>query len=58
MRQAVLQRRIRIVVAITINYNVVEAVIALAAGTVANSAALIGFGLDSIVEILSAAAVA
>jgi len=37
---------------------VIEAVIALAAGTVATSAALIGFGLDSIVEVLSAAAIA
>jgi divalent metal cation (Fe/Co/Zn/Cd) transporter len=57
-RRAVLQRRIRLIVAITITYNVVEAVIALAAGTVASSAALIGFGLDSIVEVLSASAVA
>jgi divalent metal cation (Fe/Co/Zn/Cd) transporter len=33
-------------------------VIALSAGAVASSAALIGFGLDSVVEVLSAAAVA
>ncbi|MBZ4486696.1 cation transporter [Microbacterium sp. cx-55] len=58
LRTAVLRRRIRWIVAGTIAYNVVEAVIALAAGTVASSAALIGFGLDSIVEVLSAAAVA
>ena len=46
-------------VAATITYNVVEAVVALvAAGAVASSSALIGFGLDSIVEVLSAAAVA
>jgi divalent metal cation (Fe/Co/Zn/Cd) transporter len=57
-RRGVLRRRIRIIVAVTIAYNVVEAVIALAAGTVASSAALIGFGLDSIVEVLSATAVA
>jgi divalent metal cation (Fe/Co/Zn/Cd) transporter len=57
-RKNILQRRIRIIVAITITYNVVEAIVALAAGTVASSAALIGFGLDSIVEVLSAAAVA
>jgi divalent metal cation (Fe/Co/Zn/Cd) transporter len=57
-RRAVLQRRIRAVVAFTIAYNVLEAIIALAAGSVASSAALIGFGLDSIVEVLSAAAVA
>jgi divalent metal cation (Fe/Co/Zn/Cd) transporter len=57
-RRRILQRRIRIIVAITIGYNVVEAIIALSAGTVASSAALIAFGLDSIVEVLSAAAVA
>jgi divalent metal cation (Fe/Co/Zn/Cd) transporter len=57
-RRLVLQRRIRLVVAATISYNVVEALIALVAGSVASSAALIAFGLDSIVEVLSAAAVA
>jgi divalent metal cation (Fe/Co/Zn/Cd) transporter len=57
-RRDTLRRRIRWIVAGTIAYNVVEAVIALAAGSVASSAALIGFGLDSIVEVLSAAAVA
>ncbi|MGC5627771.1 cation transporter [Georgenia sp. Z1344] len=57
-RTAVLRRRIRIIVAVTITWNVVEAVVALIAGSVASSAALIGFGLDSIVEVLSAAAVA
>ena len=57
-RTAVLRRRIRVVVAITIAWNVIEAVVALIAGGIASSAALIGFGLDSIVEVLSAAAVA
>jgi len=57
-RRAVLQRRIRLVVAATIAYNVVEAVIALAAGRAASSSALVAFGLDSVVEVLSAAAVA
>ncbi len=57
-RAAVLRRRIRIVVAITITWNVIEAIVALAAGRAASSAALIGFGLDSVVEVLSAAAVA
>lgn len=57
-RTGVLRRRIRIVVAITITWNVIEAIVALAAGGAASSAALIGFGLDSIVEVLSAAAVA
>lgn len=57
-RRDLLRRRIRIVVAITITWNVIEAVVALTAGGMASSAALIGFGLDSIVEVLSAAAVA
>lgn len=58
IRTAVLRRRIRWVVAGTITYNVIEAIIAISAGTTASSAALIGFGLDSIVEVLSAVAVA
>lgn len=57
-RKLRLQRRIRWIVAATIAYNAVEAVIAISAGSAASSAALIGFGLDSIVEVLSAAAVA
>jgi len=57
-RRAVLHRRIRLFVAATISYNVVEAVVAITAGTAASSAALIGFGLDSIIEVTSAAAVA
>ncbi|VTR75856.1 cation transporter [Cellulomonas hominis] len=57
-RRTVLQRRIRLVVAATIAYNVVEAVVALVAGRISSSGALIAFGLDSVVEVLSAAAVA
>ena len=57
-RTAVLRRRVRLVVAATITYNAVEAVVALAAGAAASSSALIGFGLDSIVEVLSAGAIA
>jgi divalent metal cation (Fe/Co/Zn/Cd) transporter len=57
-RRSVLEQRIRWVVTATIAYNVVEAVVALTAGRMASSAALIGFGLDSVVEVLSAAAVA
>ncbi|GCD95855.1 cation transporter [Embleya hyalina] len=53
-----LARRIRLLVAATIAYNVVEAVVALTAGTVASSTALVGFGLDSVIEVSSAAAVA
>lgn len=57
-RRVVLERRVRGVVAVTIGYNVVEAVVAISAGRAASSAALVGFGLDSVVEVLSAAAVA
>jgi divalent metal cation (Fe/Co/Zn/Cd) transporter len=57
-RRSILTRRIRLLVGATIAYNVVEAVIALAAGAVASSTALIGFGLDSVIEVSSAAAVA
>jgi len=57
-RRSVLQRRIRVVVLITIAYNLVEAVVAITAGSLASSSALIGFGLDSTIEVLSAAAVA
>jgi divalent metal cation (Fe/Co/Zn/Cd) transporter len=57
-RRATLQRRIRLLVGATITYNVIEAVVALAEGTRVSSSALIGFGLDSVVEISSAAAVA
>ncbi|NJC22607.1 Co/Zn/Cd efflux system component [Arthrobacter pigmenti] len=57
-RRGVLSRRIRIFVAATITYNIVEAIVAIAAGTVASSSALIAFGLDSVIEVTSAAAVA
>lgn len=57
-RAAVLRRRIRLIVSFTIVYNIAEAIIALAAGSIASSSALIGFGLDSVVEVGSAAAVA
>jgi divalent metal cation (Fe/Co/Zn/Cd) transporter len=57
-RRDVLTRRIRLLVAATITYNVIEAVIALAEGARVSSSALIGFGLDSAIEVSSAAAVA
>jgi divalent metal cation (Fe/Co/Zn/Cd) transporter len=47
-----------LLVGATITYNVIEAAVALAEGTRVSSSALIGFGLDSVVEISSAAAVA
>lgn len=57
-RRVLLHRRVRWIVGFTITYNVVEAIVAITAGAVASSAALIGFGLDSIIEVLSALAVA
>lgn len=57
-RQTVLTRRIRILVAATIGYNVIEAIVAITAGALASSTALIGFGLDSVIEVASAGAVA
>ena len=57
-RRAALRRRVRWIVAITISYNVIEAVVAVVAGKQASSTALIGFGLDSVIEVASAAAVA
>lgn len=57
-RRLLLVRRIRFLVAATISYNALEAAVALAAGSRASSSALIGFGLDSVIEVSSALAVA
>jgi divalent metal cation (Fe/Co/Zn/Cd) transporter len=57
-RRAQLERRIRMLVAATIGYNVVEAAVALTEGARVSSTALIGFGLDSLIEVSSAAAIA
>jgi divalent metal cation (Fe/Co/Zn/Cd) transporter len=56
LRREVLSRHIRLFAAATITYNVIEAVAALWAGGVADSSALIGFGLDSVIEVTSAVA--
>lgn len=58
VRRNLLVRRIRIFVAILIGYNVIEAIVALSAGAAVSSSALIGFGLDSIIEVSSAVALA
>lgn len=57
-RRRVLHRRVRLIVGVTIGYNVIEAIVALTAGAQASSTALIGFGLDSVIEVASAVAVA
>lgn len=48
-----LGRRAQLLAAASVTYNVVEAAIAITAGVVAGSVALVGFGLDSIVEVSS-----
>lgn len=53
-RRAVLNRRSLLLAYGTAGYNLFEGVVAVAAGTVASSTALIGFGLDSFVEVSSA----
>jgi divalent metal cation (Fe/Co/Zn/Cd) transporter len=42
--------------ALTISWNVVEAIVAIAAGWLAGSIALVGFGLDSVIETIAAIA--
>jgi divalent metal cation (Fe/Co/Zn/Cd) transporter len=48
-----LGRRAQVLAGASVTYNVIEAVIAIAAGLAAGSVALIGFGLDSVVEVSS-----
>lgn len=57
-RRQQLARRIRVLLAATISYNIIEAVVAIGEGARVSSTALIGFGLDSAIEVSSAAAVA
>jgi divalent metal cation (Fe/Co/Zn/Cd) transporter len=53
VRRKQLGRRARWVAGASVAYNVVEAVVAVSAGSVAGSVALVGFGLDSVVEVAS-----
>ena len=48
-----LGRRAKRLAALSVGYNVIEAIIAITAGVVAGSVALVGFGLDSVVEVSS-----
>lgn len=52
-RRAQLARRAQLLAGASVSYNAIEAVIAVAAGTAASSIALVGFGLDSLVEMSS-----
>ena len=51
--RARLGRRAQLLAAASVSYNLVEAVVAISAGLVAGSVALVGFGLDSVVEVSS-----
>jgi divalent metal cation (Fe/Co/Zn/Cd) transporter len=51
--RAGLVRRARLLAGASVSYNVVEAAVALTAGVGAGSVALVGFGLDSLVEMSS-----
>lgn len=52
-RRRQLSRRAQWLAATSVLYNMIEAVIAIGAGLVAGSIALVGFGLDSLVEVSS-----
>ncbi|MGY0006978.1 cation transporter [Micromonospora sp. I033] len=56
-RRAALSRRSLWLAYATAGYNLLEGVVALAAGAAASSTALLGFGLDSLIEVSSAAVV-
>ncbi|MEJ7832255.1 MAG: cation transporter [Nocardioides sp.] len=51
--RAALGRRAQLLAGASVAYNLVEAIIAITAGLVAGSVALVGFGLDSTVEVSS-----
>jgi divalent metal cation (Fe/Co/Zn/Cd) transporter len=51
--RARLGRRAQLLAGASVTYNVVEAVVATSAGVIAGSVALVGFGLDSVVEVSS-----
>lgn len=48
--RARLGRRAQLLAGASVSYNAIEAIVAIAAGAAASSIALIGFGLDSVVE--------
>ncbi len=56
-RRTELNRRAQLLAWATVAYNTVEGLVAVLAGLAAGSVALVGFGLDSAVEVLSALAV-
>jgi divalent metal cation (Fe/Co/Zn/Cd) transporter len=55
INQKGLERRGRLLAYLTIGWNSLEAIIAVGAGVVAGSIALVGFGFDSVIEVSSGA---
>jgi divalent metal cation (Fe/Co/Zn/Cd) transporter len=53
-RRQVLHRRALWLEYVTVGWNVIEGVVAIAAGIIAGSVALVGFGVDSSIEVISA----
>lgn len=56
VERAALVRRGLLLNALTMGYNVLEAIVSLIAGFVAGSVALVGFGADSLIEVSSSVA--
>lgn len=52
-RRRRLGRRAQLIAGVSVGYNLVEAAVSVAAGAAASSIALVGFGLDSLVEVMS-----
>lgn len=52
-RRVTLMRRAQLLAAASVAYNLAEGAIAITAGTIADSSALVGFGLDSFIEVFS-----
>ena len=52
-RRQLLGKRAQLLAGASVSYNLIEAAVSIAAGVVAGSVALVGFGLDSLVEVSS-----
>lgn len=52
-RRRLLGRRAQLLAGASVSYNLIEAALSIVAGVVAGSVALVGFGLDSLVEVSS-----
>lgn len=57
-RKSLLAQRVQYLAWVTIAYNTLEGIVAILSGLAAGSVALVSFGLDSTIEVLSALAVA